>query len=94
MKCTYRYEVFGTAADGQTWVAEGEIESANPGEFARVPIQALHRSFDQLTDGKAVYGKPGLACRGPYRMRRFLIEDITTTEEVPVVMPRSVGRGQ
>lgn len=36
---------------------------------------AMRASFDQLTNGEAVYGQPGLGCEGPYTVTRMLIEE-------------------
>lgn len=74
---TYRYEITGAAADGQTWKTDGTLKTAGPGEFTETQMMAMKDSFAQLTQGKAVFGKPGVGCRGPYRVTRMLIEEIT-----------------
>jgi hypothetical protein len=84
--------MIGSAADGQTWTTSGAIVTANAGEFTGVPTRAMLESFKQLTKGNAVYGKPGLGCRGPYSMKRLVIEDISVGEELPVQMPAHIGR--
>jgi len=72
---SYKYEVKGTAADGQTWTADGTIVVQQPGQFPDVPMLALREAFLALTEGRAVYGKPGQGCRGPYRVTGMLIEE-------------------
>jgi hypothetical protein len=69
----YTYEVSGTAAGGQTWKVTGEVEG-RPGDFPKVPDAALRNAFDSLTEGKAVFGQPGVGCNGPYVLTRLLIE--------------------
>jgi hypothetical protein len=72
----YNYEIYGKAAGGQTWSTKGSIEQEQLGDFPSVPTQALIDSFNQLTEGKAVYGQPGLGCEGPYTIKRMLIEQV------------------
>lgn len=62
-----RYVAEGTAADGQTWRTEGDIDASFPDCFDR----AMVHSFQQLTQGKAAFGKQGVGCRGPYKVKRF-----------------------
>jgi hypothetical protein len=73
---TYRYEVLGSATQDQTWVVTGFSKTENQGDFALVPDMALRDAFFQLTQGKAVYGKPGIGCSGPYRIHRLIIEEV------------------
>lgn len=70
----YRYTVEGSAADGQTWMVSAPIATRTAGEFATLPDTVMRASFQALTEGKAVYGKPGQGCRGPYKITKFLIE--------------------
>lgn len=63
----YHWEISGLARGGQTWTTSGNIWTERAGDFALVPTEAIKRSFDQLTEGTAVYGKPG-TCFGPYRI--------------------------
>jgi hypothetical protein len=63
----YDYVITGTAADGQTWTTRGTVE-AEPANFLDTPIMAMARCFEALTEGKAVYGQPGVGCRGPYQV--------------------------
>jgi hypothetical protein len=37
---------------------------------------AMEETFRQLTNGRAVYGEPGVGCRGPYGIRSLLIEEV------------------
>ena len=68
------YTISGSAADGQTWETKGDVEV--PAEhFPEVANIALAETFATLTQGKAVYGKPGVGCNGPYRIRRMVIEE-------------------
>jgi len=69
MKKTYSYKVRGVAADGQTWAVDGEVETLTGGElmFERI----MRSTFMKLTAGKAVFGKPGVGCRGPYSITHF-----------------------
>lgn len=68
----YRWQAWGTAADGQTWSVTGETR-AFAGRLVDVTETALRDAFDQLTHGRAVYGFPGVGCRGPYTVTRFEI---------------------
>jgi hypothetical protein len=70
----YRWTVSGTAADGQTWETSGTVESVQPGNFPDVCGVALQQSFMDLTRGRAVFGQPGVGCRGPYKITRLLVE--------------------
>jgi hypothetical protein len=76
MTITYKYTVEGTAARGQTWSYSGEVSAPNVDFFTQAVDDALHDSMLALTSGNAVYGKPGVACRGPYCMMKLLIEEI------------------
>jgi hypothetical protein len=62
---TYAYTMKGTAAGGQTWETSGAVEVA-PGDFPDVTMLALKDTFMKLTQGKAVFGQPGVGCKGPY----------------------------
>lgn len=73
----YRYEMHGAAAQEQSWAVSGFIETQNPGEFLNVPRAATADAFEQLTNGKAIFGKPGVGCKGPYRITKLTIEEVT-----------------
>lgn len=66
----YDYRMDGTAADGQTWSTQGTVVC----EFGDALFNATRDSFRLLTDGRAVYGKPGVGCVGPYNVTRLSIE--------------------
>jgi hypothetical protein len=70
---TYRFAVHGTAADQQTWGVSGTVECL-PGDFPAACDLALRQSFIKLTKGEAVFGFPGMGCRGPYGITKFTIE--------------------
>lgn len=67
------FVIEGTAADGQTWTCRGTVDS----DYPDCLMDATRAGFQQLTGGKAVYGKPGVGCRGPYKINRF---ELTTAE--------------
>lgn len=69
-KIKYDYTVAGTAADNQTWVATGTVKGRFPTVFDAIMIEA----FRKVTGGKAVYGKPGVGCAGPYQITAVTIE--------------------
>jgi hypothetical protein len=69
----YAYQIEGSAAGGQTWRTTGEVEAA-PWEFSAALQAALKSSFEQLTQGRAVYGQPGKSCDGPYSITRFVFQ--------------------
>jgi hypothetical protein len=71
----FRYDVRGLAADGQTWDVRGECSDANG--WPDCLSEAMALAFHQLTNGKAVFGKPGVGCRGPYQITLFHFEDIS-----------------
>lgn len=68
----YHYRLDGLASGGQSWCVEGNIES----EWNDVFDTVLSHSFHELTKGRAIFGKPGLGCRGPYNMTRLTLEQL------------------
>ena len=70
----WKYEVSGMGANGQTWTVIGEVANTKQGDFPYLSERAMRAVFQTLTNGKAVYGKPGVGCSGPYRVKRFLLE--------------------
>jgi len=70
---TYTYEIEGSASGGQTWKTTGTVEGA--GDFTGAVYDAIGDSFVQLTKGKAIYGRPGVGCSGPYRMTKMTIRE-------------------
>jgi hypothetical protein len=79
----YHYQMAGGGADNQTWLARGTVETTNAGDFHLVSDMALEDAFMQLTEGKAVYGKPGKGCHGPYVIYRMVVR----LDGAPVDLP-------
>jgi hypothetical protein len=78
VKKTYNFEVIGTAADGQTWTVKGTVTCT----FANVFDDAMRSAFSHLTAGKAVYGQPGVGCKGPYDVQSVTIERADMVAEI------------
>ena len=72
---TYKYTIKGRASGGQQWQTEGEIADAG-NDLVIVFNRAMESSFHQLTNGQAVFGKPGVGCKGPYSIQSALIEKL------------------
>jgi len=70
---SYAYTVSGTAAGGQTWTVKGTANGVQ-GDFPHIVSGVLRELFGKLTSGKAVYGKPGVGCNGPYQITKLVIE--------------------
>ena len=68
----WSYQVLGQAADGTAWQTSGTVESDAANVWERVMIQTFHA----LTHGKAIYGKPGVGCKGPYDIKSVRVEQI------------------
>jgi hypothetical protein len=69
-----KYEMHGMAASGrQTWKTEGMVIA--PAIMA-APEIALRESFQKLTHGRAEFGKPGVACNGPYTITKMAFEEM------------------
>jgi hypothetical protein len=75
MTIRYQYRLEGGAINKQTWSASRTIQIEKAGDFAEVPDRAIREAFLKLTTGKAVYGKPGVGCKGPYSIKRLVIEE-------------------
>jgi hypothetical protein len=71
----YNYEIEGTDVNGRTWKAIGSIP---PCDMMSIFDHAMQAAFAQLTQGKAVYGHPGVGCRGPYHITRVVLQDADT----------------
>lgn len=66
------YTASGTDADGKDWEVVGILNGSNPLELDA--IVHLGRSvFQQLTNGKAQFGQPGVGCRGPYKIKMLTL---------------------
>lgn len=70
----FNYDISGRAAGDQTWQTTGMVTVDDPGQFRRALDLAQQEAFMQLTKGRAVFGQPGVGCRGPYLITRFLLE--------------------
>jgi hypothetical protein len=77
MTVLYRYQVDGRDRDGQTWMVRGEVQTRDGG-LSQVVMDALRESFMAVTEGRAVYGHPGVTCTGPYVITRVLLERVET----------------
>lgn len=71
---TYSYSVHGTAPGDQTWNCVGTVI----GEFKDVPEAVMKDTFIRLTNGKVIFGKPGVGCRGPYEITQLIILKVKT----------------
>ena len=72
---TYEYQIEGSGAGGQTWSTAGSIEVTGRGDFMNAVTEAMRGSFVLLTDGKAIYGHPGVGCSGPYSITKLIISE-------------------
>jgi hypothetical protein len=79
---SYRFEASGLAAEGQTWTVEGAFAHTSASISDVIPA-ARRLAFDKLTEGKAVFGQPGKACKGPYDITKIVIEKIYTNAVKP-----------
>jgi hypothetical protein len=70
----YRYRVEGLDRNQQTWATSGTVTTELEGSFPLAVGDILSASFDQLTEGKAVYGQPGVGCVGPYQIVKLIVE--------------------
>lgn len=72
MRKSFRFTIDGHGAEGATFQTSGTTLC----ELAHAFDIAMEVTFHQLTNGKAVYGSPGVGCRGPYAIKRVLIEEV------------------
>ena len=69
----YEYQITGRGAGDVHFTTTGRIFT----EFAETFQAAMERSFEDLTDGKAVYGNPGKGgCHGPYEISEVVIRRV------------------
>ena len=68
----WTYQVLGNDANGNSWATSGTVQSEFSSVFTKVMVQTFHA----LSHGKAIYGKPGLACKGPYDIKSFRVEQV------------------
>lgn len=73
MTGVWKFVFEGTDAAGNEWRTECDV-TAERGDLEGAFINARHRSFRDLTGGNAIFGKPGVGCRGPYRISRVTME--------------------
>ena len=67
----YNYHVNGKTAEGVGWTCIGQMEVEFADLFNRVMVQ----TFADLTEGKAIFGRPGQGgCKGPYEVDRVILE--------------------
>lgn len=69
---TYDWSISGYDAHNNTWATHGKV-SVKTSEFPQIFDMVMRQSFGQLTQGKAVYGKPGVRCVGPYQVTSVII---------------------
>ena len=72
MRKSWKYHVEGVGAEGATFECKGTTLC----EFQHTFTVAMEDAFHQLTNGRAVYGSPGVGCRGPYDIRKITIEQV------------------
>jgi hypothetical protein len=71
----YKFTVGGIARGGQTWAVEGKVEGPDHGGgFNAVVQDVMGQSFQAITEGRAVYGRPAETCQGPYQITKLLVE--------------------
>ena len=80
MTKNYKFEIKGTARNGQTWTTKGFLIGC---EFADAFTLAMKRTFQDITHGKAIYGKPETTCQGPYDVLAVHIEQMVDVHTLP-----------
>lgn len=70
---TYKYKVEGLTGSGNTWATEGTVD----GDIALA--ESFHKlvmrdSFEKLVTGRAIFGRPGAGCLGPYKVLKYTVE--------------------
>lgn len=74
----YRWQISGQDSRNNCWSTSGTLPGPyKPGEFDIALSDAQMQAFMQLTAGKALFGRPGVACRGPYRITRLQMEEVS-----------------
>jgi len=69
-----KYTVEGNGAGTLPFKAVGEVDGGSPVD-PQALFAAAAAAFEQITQGKATFGRPGEGgCRGPYRIHRFILE--------------------
>jgi len=72
MRKPFKFHVEGCGAEGATFETSGSFVC----EFQECWDAVMIETFNQLTHGRAVFGSPGVGCRGPYDIRRVVIEQV------------------
>jgi hypothetical protein len=75
MSRSFRYTVSGTARHDQTWTVNGTSLMPSSGVISDMVDDIMHAVFTARTQGKAIYGKPGVGCEGPYRITKLVLEE-------------------
>jgi hypothetical protein len=75
MSRSFSYTVSGTAIDNQTWTVNGTITLPPDAVFSELIDPIIRAAFHSLTHGKAIYGKPGVGCHGPYLITQLALEE-------------------
>jgi hypothetical protein len=71
---TYEYSVTGTAGANASFTVSGHVHC----DFAHVFNAIMTQTFQDLTSGKAVFGQPGVGCKGPYQIDSINIKRAET----------------
>ena len=69
---TFQFNVSGTTAEGVSWACSGQVTCETVDVWTRV----LELSFRDLTRGRAVFGRPGVGCKGPYEVQEVSVKRI------------------
>lgn len=62
------YTASGTDVTGKEWEVTGILQGNNPLDLDAT-VHLGHAIFQQLTQGKARFGRPGEGCEGPYKIK-------------------------
>jgi len=68
----YQYSIEGTDGNGQVFTLGGTVRCVWDDLLHAVTADA----YNELTGGRAIFGKPGVRCRGPYDFHTILIEQV------------------
>jgi hypothetical protein len=79
--CVYDCVIEGYGADGQTWAITETLKTDEIGQFMSLPPVLMRRAFHKLTNGTAIFGQPGVGCKGPYTVTRMLIEQVLSEDQ-------------
>jgi len=73
---TYSYIVIVKDGAGQTHRIAGTVMTDEG--FVEATRLSMRQQYEKLTQGKAIYGKPGEGgCHGPYKILKLEIEPIS-----------------